>query len=103
MLFYLFSTIRSNSVMEKSKLILLMCFLVCLSCTHANDLQPPIDEDDKTEQITENTATEVTWYVRLKLKPQADASYPAVEDPEIKALLLKYKLLMPFGQVKNNY
>ena len=30
------------------------------------------------------------WSVRLTLKPQADANYLATEDPQIKALVLKY-------------
>ena len=89
--------------MEKSKLVLLiMCLLTCLSCSKVNGLQPSEDEGDQTELInndsaaddiddsTDNNIDTFSWFARLKLKPQADDNYLATEDPEIKALLLKY-------------
>ena len=74
----------------KIKLILLMCFLVCLSCSKAGDMQSSEDEDDQTEQNVYDGTNNSVWFVRLKLKPQADASYLVTEDPVIKALLLKH-------------
>jgi len=85
--------------MEKSKLVLLiMCLLTCLSCSKANNLQPSEDEDDQTELINNDSADNNIdakwWFARLKLKPQADENYRATEDPQIKALLLKYGVKM---------
>ena len=39
--------------MKKNELILLICFLFCLSCSNAGDLHSAKDEDNKTEAIKE--------------------------------------------------
>ena len=44
--------------MEKSKLILLICFMSFLSCSTAGDLQPSKDKDDPTEQIIDDDIDE---------------------------------------------
>ena len=74
----------------KIKLIVLMCFCVCLSCSNAGTLQPSGDEDDQTDQNLDDGTNESGWFARLKLKPQTDANYRVTEDPEMMALLLKH-------------
>jgi len=78
-----------------------MYFSFCLSCSKADGLQPSNDADNQTElmkydDMVDNDANNLAWNVIIKLKPQADASYLATEDPEILALVLKHDLI--FGK-----
>ena len=73
----------------KIKLIVLMCFFVCFSCANTGPLHSG-DEDDQTEQNVYDGTDNSGWFARLKLKPQTDENYLVIEDPEIKALLLKH-------------
>ena len=95
--------------MKKSKLMFLLCFLICLSCKKADDLPSSVNDipileendipilediDDTTELIEDDNNDKWNWFARLKLKPQTDESYLAIEDSEIKALLLEHDVRM---------
>ena len=99
------------------KLIFIMCLLVCLSCKNDSDLQSSQEKDaestlvksDDTDEAIQCECTDgmvkvdelvwpdedewpegLDWAVKLKLKPQADKSYLATEDAQIKDLTSKY-------------
>jgi len=56
-----------------------------------------LDNDGTDTIITENVDwvdnPELDWAVQIRLKPQADESYVATEDPEIMALVSKHEVI----------
>ena len=70
---------KSKQKISYVSLCMILCslFFITFGCEKSND-------------SNENDNDDLTWSVRLKLKPQSDESYLATEDPVIKALLLKY-------------
>ena len=90
----------------KSKPCIIDATVECPSCTYFSNFIISFDEDGITKEFLlyfsfnplkamyyRQIAIDTNWSVRLKLKLQADESYLATRDPEIRTLIAKHRVI----------